>query len=492
MEPTYDVVVVGAGNAALCAALAAREGVSSVLVLEKAPRERRGGNTYFTGAAFRFPYDNLDDIRRLIPDLSEAEAEAVDVGAYPASQMRDDLLRLSDGQADAALTDILVDRAYPTVVWMREQGVRWVLLYGRQAFEVDGKRRFWGGLVIEAVGGGSGLSDRLFELTEEAGVEVRYGCGATGLLKGGEAAISGVSLAGGEEISARAVVLACGGFEANGEMRKKHLGPDWEHAKVRGTEFNTGDGIRMALEAGAAPYGDWGSCHAVAWDLNAPLFGNRRIGDLYQKHSYPLGIIVNAHGDRFVDEGADFRNFTYAKYGREILKQPHRAAFQIFDAKVTHLLRDEYRIAQATKASAETIGELADKLGIDRPGLERTVAAFNVAVQPGPFDPSRLDGKRTEGIEPPKSNWALPLDTPPYVAYAVTCGITFTFGGLRIDREARVLDRRGRPIAGLYAAGELVGGLFWGNYAGGSGLMAGSVFGRIAGRNAARTARGGG
>ena len=492
MEPTYDVVVVGAGNAALCAALAAREGVSSVLVLEKAPRERRGGNTYFTGAAFRFPYDSLDDIRRLIPDLSEAEAEAVDVGAYPASQMRDDLLRLSDGQADSELTGILVDGAYPTIVWMREQGVRWVLLYGRQAFEVDGRRRFWGGLVIEAVGGGAGLSDRLFELTEEAGVEVRYGCGATGLLKGGEAAISGVSLAGGEEISARAVVLACGGFEANGEMRKKHLGPDWEHAKVRGTEFNTGDGIRMALEAGAAPYGDWGSCHAVAWDLNAPLFGNRRIGDLYQKHSYPLGIIVNAHGDRFVDEGADFRNFTYVKYGREILKQPHRAAFQIFDAKVTHILRDEYRIAQATKASAETIGELADKLGIDRPGLERTVAAFNVAVQPGPFDPSRLDGKRTEGIEPPKSNWALPLDTPPYVAYAVTCGITFTFGGLRIDREARVLDRRGRPIAGLYAAGELVGGLFWGNYAGGSGLMAGSVFGRIAGRNAARTARGGG
>ena len=486
MEPTYDVVVVGAGNAALCAALAAREGVSSVLVLEKAPRERRGGNTYFTGAAFRFPYDSLDDIRRLIPDLSEAEAEAVDVGAYPASQMRDDLLRLSDGQADSELTGILVDGAYPTIVWMREQGVRWVLLYGRQAFEVDGRRRFWGGLVIEAVGGGAGLSDRLFELTEEAGVEVRYGCGATGLLKGGEAAISGVSLAGGEEISARAVVLACGGFEANGEMRKKHLGPDWEHAKVRGTEFNTGDGIRMALEAGAAPYGDWGSCHAVAWDLNAPLFGNRRIGDLYQKHSYPLGIIVNAHGDRFVDEGADFRNFTYVKYGREILKQPHRAAFQIFDAKVTHILRDEYRIAQATKASAETIGELADKLGIDRPGLERTVAAFNVAVQPGPFDPSRLDGKRTEGIEPPKSNWALPLDAPPYVAYAVTCGITFTFGGLRIDREARVLDRGGRPIAGLYAAGELVGSLFWGNYAGGSGLMAGSVFGRIAGRSAAR------
>ncbi len=488
MESAYDVIVVGAGNAALCAALAAREGGARVLVLEKAPRELRGGNTYFTGAAFRFPYDGLDDIRRLAADLSEAEAEAIDVGAYPASQMRDDLSRVSDGHSDAELEGVLVDQAYPTIVWMRQKGVRWMLLYGRQAFEVDGKRRFWGGLVIEAMGGGSGLSDRLFEVTEQAGIDVRYGRGASGLLKGEEGGVSGVSLPGGEEIGARAVVLACGGFEANGEMRKKHLGPDWVHAKVRGTEFNTGDGIRMALEAGAAPYGDWGSCHAVAWDLNAPPYGNRRIGDLYQKHSYPLGIIVNADGKRFVDEGADFRNFTYARYGREILKQPHRTAFQVFDANVQHLLRDEYRIAQATKASAKTIGELADKLGIDRSGLERTVADFNGAMQPGEFDPTRLDGKRTKGVAPPKSNWALPLDTPPFIGYAVTCGITFTFGGLRIDPEARVLDKKGGPMRGLYAAGELVGGLFWGNYAGGSGLMAGSVFGRIAGRNAVREA----
>jgi tricarballylate dehydrogenase len=482
----HDVVVVGAGNAALCAALAASESGARVIVLEKAPRELRGGNTYFTGAAFRFPYGGLDDIRRLIPDLSEAEAEAVEVGAYPASQMGEDLLRVSDGRADGALTDVLVDQAFPTMVWMREQGVRWVLLYGRQAFEVGGKRRFWGGLVVEAVGGGSGLSDLLFELAEEAGIEVRYGCGASGLILGKDRAVRGVSLDSGEDISAGAVVLASGGFEANAEMRERHLGKGWEHAKVRGTEFNTGAGIRMALEVGATPYGDWGSCHAVAWDLNAPPFGNRRIGDLYQKHSYPLGIVVNANGERFVDEGADFRNFTYARYGREILQQPHRAAFQIFDAKVEDLLRDEYRIAQATKASAESIGELADKLGIDRPSLEETVAAFNASVQPGEFDPTRLDGKQTQGIDPPKSNWALPIDTAPFVGYAVTCGITFTFGGLHIDRESRVQDREERPIPALYAAGELVGGLFWGNYAGGSGLMAGSVFGRIAGRNAAR------
>lgn len=485
---SHDVVVVGAGNAALCAALAAREAGASVLVLEKAPLELRGGNTYFTGAAFRFPYEGLDDVHRLIPDLSDAEAEAVDVGAYPASEMRDDLLRVTDGRADPELLETLIAEAFPTTLWMRERGMRWVLLYGRQAFEVAGKRRFWGGLVVEAIGGGPGLSDRLFELAEQAGVEVRYDAGAARLLTADDGSIRGVTLESGEEIAARAVVLACGGFEANAEMRREHLGDGWEHAKVRGTEFNTGAGIRMGLDAGAAPYGDWGSCHAVAWDLNAPDFGNRRIGDLYQKHSYPLGIVVNANGERFVDEGADFRNYTYAKYGREILKQPHRVAFQIFDAKVEHLLRDEYRIAQATKAWAETIGELADKLGIDRVGLDRTVDAFNGAVQPGEFDPTRLDDKRTEGIEPPKSNWALPLDKPPFTGYAVTCGITFTFGGLRIDREARVLDREGRPIRGLYAAGELVGGLFWGNYAGGSGLMAGSVFGRIAGRNAAEAA----
>jgi tricarballylate dehydrogenase len=281
------------------------------------------------------------------------------------------------------------------------------------------------------------------------------------------------------------VVLACGGFEANAEMRARYLGPGWDLAKVRGTKFNTGDGIRMALDAGAMAYGHWSGCHAVAWDLNAPPFGSRAMGDLYQKHSYPFGIVVNVDGERFVDEGADFRNYTYARYGREILKQPQRAAFQIFDAKTVPLLRDEYRIAQATKATAETIPALASALGIDVDGLVRTVEAFNASVQPAAFDPTRLDGKGTTGIAPPKSNWAQPIDTPPYAGYAVTCGITFTFGGLRIDAQAQVLDGDERPIRGLFAAGELVGGLFYFNYAGGSGLMAGAVLGRIAGASAA-------
>ena len=494
-DTAYDVVVVGAGNAALCAALAAREAGARVLVLEKATREERGGNTFFTGGGFRFPYRGIDDIRALIPDLSEDEVAGIEVGAYTEADMRADLMRVTEGLADPGLVDQLVGNGYATVQWMRERlGMRWVLMYGRQAYRVEGKLRFWGGMITEAVGGGEGLSEALFHAAGEQGVEVRYGTKAVSLVTNQRAAVTGIRVRdddGFAEIATPAVVIAAGGFEANVEMRTRYLGPGWEMAKVRGTRHNTGDGIRMALDIGAQPYGHWSSAHAVAWDLNAPPTGNRRIGDLYQKHSYPLGLIVNINGDRFVDEGADLRNYTYAKYGREILKQPHSAAFQLFDQQTVAMLRDEYRIREVSKGEADTIGGLADSLGIDRAGLERTVAAYNAACRPGTFNPAERDGLATVGVDPPKSNWALPLNQPPYVGFAVTCGITFTFGGLRImPRTGQVLDTEDRPIAGLYAAGELVGGLFFHNYAGGSGLMSGAVFGRTAGAAAAQAALG--
>jgi tricarballylate dehydrogenase len=488
----YDVVVVGAGNAALCAALAARERGARVLVLEKAEQGERGGNTFFSGGGFRFPYRGIDDIRALIPDLSDAEVEGIEVGAYTESDMRADLVRVTEGLADSALVDHLIDEAYPTARWLRDYArLRWVLMYGRQAYRVEGKLRFWGGMITEAVGAGAGLSDRLFEACAELGVEIRYGAGAKSLLVDpSSAAVTGLRVrtdAGFEEVPARAVVLACGGFEANTEMRTRYLGSGWELAKVRGTRHNNGDGIQMALDIGAQSYGHWSGAHAVAWDLNAPPTGNRRIGDLYQKHSYPLGLIVNTRGERFVDEGADLRNYTYAKYGREILRQPQSVAFQLFDQRTVGLLRDEYRIREVTKAEANTIPELARGLGIDEDGLARTVEAYNAACPPPDgFNPATRDGLATSGLELPKSNWALPLDSPPYVGYAVTCGVTFTFGGLRIvPRNGAVLDTEDRPIPGLFAAGELVGGLFWHNYAGGSGLMAGATFGRTAGYGAA-------
>ena len=489
------VIVVGAGNAALCAALSAREHGAEVTVLEKAPEGERGGNTYFTGGGFRFPYDGIDDILRVIPDLSEAERARVDVGAYRDAQFRDDLARVTDGLIDDGMASALVREAAPTMQWLHGQGVKFTLMTGRQANDVGGKLVFYGGLTVEAVGAGKGLSDQEFDAAERAGVNVRYGAKVVGLLRDGRR-ISGVELWTDdtvERLEADAVVLAAGGFEANIEMRTRYLGPGWDMAKVRGSRFNTGDAIQAAIDAGAQPYGNWSGAHAVAWDLNAPPTGNRIVADLYQKHSYPYGLIVNIDGNRFVDEGADIRNYTYAKYGREILQQPERVAFQLFDQRTVGLLRDEYRVRQATMATADTISDLAEQLGIDAGQLEATIEQYNASVrwdQVEHFNPSTLDGVSTDDITPPKTNWALPFDSPPYLGYAVTCGITFTFGGLKIDPSSgQVLDTEERPMAGLYAAGELVGGLFYNNYAGGSGLMAGSVFGRIAGRSAASAGR---
>ncbi|MBI3458230.1 MAG: FAD-dependent tricarballylate dehydrogenase TcuA [Candidatus Rokubacteria bacterium] len=494
MAENYDVVVAGGGNAALCAALAAREQGARVLVLEKAPEAERGGNSLFTAGGFRFAHRGLEDLRRdVLVDLTEAEARAVEVPPYPEEAFYDDLVRLTEHCANPDLADLLVRRSRPTVVWMRGQGIRWILMLNRQSFKVGDRHRFWGGLHVEAVGGGSGLVEALYDRAGRVGVEVRYDTGARRLLQDRRGAVTGVVARGPqgfEEIPACAVVLACGGFEANPEWRVRYLGSDWELARVRGTRHNVGDGLRMALEIGAQPYGHWSSCHAVAWDLNAPEFGDRKVLDLFQKHSYPLGLIVNVRGERFVDEGADLRNYTYAKYGREILKQPLRTAWQLFDQKVVPLLREEYRIREVTKAEAQTIEELARKCEIDVGGLVRTVREFNAAVQEGSFNPAILDGKGTRGITPPKSNWAQRLDAPPYVAYGVTCGITFTFGGLRVNAQAGVLDTEDRPIPGLYAAGELVGGLFYHNYPGGAGLMAGATFGKLAGEQAATFAGG--
>jgi tricarballylate dehydrogenase len=286
-------------------------------------------------------------------------------------------------------------------------------------------------------------------------------------------------------------VLASGGFQANSEWRTRYLGPGWDLAKVRGSRFNFGDGIRMALDIGAIPWGHWSGAHAVGWELNAPAYGDLKVGDAFQKHSYPFGIMVNARGERFVDEGADFRNYTYAKYGRVVLAQPGHFAWQVFDRKVTHLLRDEYRIREVTKVTGRTLEELAGKLdGVDAAQFVRTVGEYNASITKDvAFDPNAKDGRRTEGLDVPKSNWANTLDEGPFEAYAITCGITFTFGGLKITPEAEVLDVDQKVIPGLYACGELVGGIFYHNYPGGSGLTNGSVFGRIAGTGAGARAR---
>jgi tricarballylate dehydrogenase len=488
-ESSWDVVVVGAGNAAFCAALAARERCERVLVLERAPEDEAGGNSRFTAGLMRVAYDGVEDLKRAIPDLTEDEIARTDFGSYSADQFLDDMARVTEYRCDPDLTEILVKQSLETVAWMRAKGVRFTAAWGRQAFNIGGRFKFWGGLTVEAVGGGPGLVDALTQAARKNGIEVWYQARATALLAD-DAGVKGVRVrrAGKTvEVAAKSVVLAGGGFQANPEWRARYLGPGWELAKVRGTRFNTGDVLKMALDIGAAPVGNWSGCHAVAWERNAPEFGDLAVGDQFQKHSYPWGVYLNAQGRRFVDEGADFRNYTYAKYGAVILRQPGQFAWQIFDAKVKAQLRDEYKIRQVTKVSADTLEELVTKLDDVEPAAALAeLKAYNAAVQTDvPFNPNVKDGRGTKGLAIPKSNWANTLDTPPFEAYAVTCGITFTFGGLRIDTAARVLSTDGEPIPGLYAAGELVGGIFYFNYPGGTGLTNGAVFGKIAGAGAA-------
>jgi len=493
MNPQTDVIVIGKGNAALCAALSARESGARVTVLEAASEDESGGNSRFAGGVMRFAYGTVEDLRR-VTDISDEEAANSDFGTNTREEFLDVLFRLTSYRTDPDLSEILVDQSLDTMAWLRKQGARFILNHGRQSGMVNGKRVYFGNMPIEVNGGGAGLVQYLDAAAKKAGVEVLYETRAASLIYDGER-VSGVRAqqkGKAVELRAGAVVLASGGFEANPEMRARYLGPGWELAKVRGTRFNVGDGLRMALDIGAAPYGNWSGCHATGWDRYAPEFGDVNVGDQFQKHSYIFGLLINAEGKRFVDEGADFHSFTYAKYGGEVLKQPGQFAWQVFDAKVKNLLRSEYRIKFVTKESANTLEELAAKLeGVDPEGFLKTVREYNAAVKKDvKFDHTVKDGKCTVGITPPKSNWAQPLDTPPFDAYATTCGITFTFGGLRVDKESgQVLDLHLHPIPGLYCAGEMVGGLFYFNYPSGTGLVSGAVFGRLAGRGAALAAR---
>jgi tricarballylate dehydrogenase len=488
MTADWDVVVVGSGNAGFSTAHAARHEGARVLLLEKAPRAWAGGNSYFTAGAVRTSHGGLADLEPLLDDLPADKRGRVDLDPYPDAAFLADLRRITRDRADPELAWILVSESRATMAWLHELGLRFELMFHRQAYEVGGRFRFWGGLALGVVGGGKGMIAQHLAAAEAAGVRIRFDTNVTGLVTDG-GRVRGVEVNGpdgSERVPARAVVLTSGGFEANPQMRASYLGPGWDLALVRGTPYNTGEGIRMALAAGAQPYGHWSGCHAVAWDAGAPPTGDLDVTNRYTRGGYPFGIMVNLEGRRFLDEGADFRNYTYARYGAEILKQPGGVAVQVFDGRTEHLLRpEEYRLPGVTKVTAETFEDLAAELGIDVGRFVTTVKEFNASITSDPFDPTVKDGRRTVGITPPKSNWAQPLDTPPYLGFPVTCGITFTFGGLRIDAGGHVLDTAGRPLGGLYAAGELVGGLFYFNYPGGSGLTAGSVFGRRAGRSAA-------
>ena len=487
-----DVVVVGTGNAGLSAAHAARERGARVLVLEKAAPEWSGGNSAFTAGAIRLAHGGLDDLREVV-ELDEELAAATRLDPYTEEQFRADMRRMTLGRGDEAMARILVEDSRGVVRWLRDRGLRFRLLHERQAHEADGVHTFWGGLALGSVDGGEGLMADHRAAAERSGIELRHQAAVEDLVRAESGAISGVVVRSPDgsrrALRAGAVVLAAGGFESNPQLRAAYLGPSWDVAKVRGTPYNTGEVLRAAIAHGGQPYGHWSGCHAIQWDAQAPATGDRELTNRYSRQSYPHGIVVNVHGERFLDEGADFRNYTYARYGAEVLRQPEGIAAQVFDSTGAGMLRTiDYEAPGATRVDAGTLHELGEGLGIDAERFERTVSEYNAAVEPGEFNPAIKDGKGTRGIAPSKSNWALPIETPPFTAFPVTCGITFTFGGLRVDGDARVLDLAGEPLRGLCAAGELVGGLFFHNYPGGTGLTAGAVFGRRAGRSAAEQA----
>ncbi|WP_165492079.1 FAD-dependent tricarballylate dehydrogenase TcuA [Egibacter rhizosphaerae] len=489
----YDVIVVGAGNAALVAALSAHEAGARVLVLEAAPKEERGGNSRFAGAIFRIAHDGPESLRPLLDPEFAHWVDQVEVGPYPAEEYYADAQATSGGRADPQLLDLLISRSYETVEWMRDRGVRWELTVGKlvdpDKIDPDETYVLPAGGALRVVDEGVGLMTNLFEAVERAGIEVWYESPADDLLTQGNT-VTGVRVRGiDRDIDLHGtVVLAAGGFEANPEMRERYLGSGWDLVKVRGTRFNTGTMLQKALDAGAQPEGHWGGCHASPLDADAPKVGDLSLTDKMSRYSYPYSLLVNIEGQRFVDEGEDEVWLTYAKTGGAIRRQPQALAAQIFDQKTVHLLEPRYETG--TPVEADTLAELAGKLGIPVHALEQTVEEFNAATKDGGFDPFSKDGLRAEPQgQPVKSNWAVPLDQPPYVAYRVTCGITFTYGGVRIDEQARVIDTAGRPMHGLYATGELTGGFFYHNYPAGAGLTRGAVVGRIAGDQAAAHAK---
>lgn len=483
MERDADVIVVGGGNAAFSAAHAAAERGRSVIVLERGEGETAGGNSYFTAGATRIAHRGLEELTEFVQPDDRHSASTVP--PYSPEEYLADLERVTEGRNDPALSRVLVAEAQPTLRWLAGLGLRYRLMYERQAYErPDGSYLFWGGLHVGNVDGGRGLIRDHTAVARRLGEDVRYGHRATELLVEDEKVVGVVAEHDGQRIELRAesVVLAAGGFEADPALRAEHLGERWRAAKVRGTAFNVGDMIRAGLAVGAAPGGDWSTCHSVQWDAFHPSNeGNLELTNRLTRQSYPLGILVNTAGRRFLDEGADFRNYTYAKYGKVILEQPDSLAFQVFDARTRPMLRaEEYEMPGVSEIIADTLEELAEKMEVPVAALRSTIGDFNAAIVDAEFDPTVKDGKASR-TTPPKSHWASPIAQAPFYAYPVTCGITFTFGGLRGDTEGRVLREDGTAIEGLLVAGEMLGGLFSSNYPGGSGLAAGAVFGRRAG-----------
>jgi tricarballylate dehydrogenase len=458
----FDVLVIGGGNAALCAAISARRAGASVLVLEGAPKFYRGGNTRHT-RNMRCAHDAATEIL---------------TGPYTEEEFWDDLLRLTGGQTDEELAKFMIAESKDILNWIVEQGVRWQPSLGG-TLSLGRTNSFF-------LGGGRAMLNALYLTAEKLDVDILYDAEVVDLrIEDGMFLSAKLKqpINGASEIRASALVAAAGGFEANIEWLKQYWGEAADNFLIRGTPYNRGSILKMLLDKGVQDIGDPTQCHAVAIDARAPKFD----GGIITRHdSVVFGIVVNKHAQRFYDEGEDIWPKRYAIWGRLVAAQPDQIAYIIFDSSVV----TSFMPTLFPPIGAPTIAELAGKLELDPAALEKTITDFNAAVQPGTFDHTILDDCRTEGITPAKTHWARKIEHAPYLAYPVRPGITFTYLGTRVNKQSRMLMKDGKPSANMFAAGEIMAGNVLGKgYAAGIGMTIGSVFGRVAGREAARNAK---
>jgi tricarballylate dehydrogenase len=457
-----DVAVCGGGNAALCAAIAARRDGASVVLLERAPAYMRGGNTRHTR-----------DIR-----LAHDDPNAAATGVYAEEELLDDLLRVTGGETNRPLAELTIRDSKTLAAWMSEQGVRWQKPL-KGTLHLSRTNGFF-------LGGGKNLVNTYYDTAERLGVRVVYDASVIGLERRGRTVESVVYESAGTPARVRcgAVVVAAGGFEADVDWLKEYWGDAASQFLIRGTPYNTGLALKAMYEAGAKRIGDPRGLHCVAVDARAPKFDG---GIVTRIDAIPFGIAVNAEAVRFYDEGEDLWPKRYAIWGKLIAELPGQAAYVIFDQQaVGGFIPSVYRPVRA-----ESIEELALLLDLEPAALVRTVSAFNAAVQPGgTFQPGSLDDCRTEGLTIPKSHWVRRIDTPPYYGYPLRPGVTFTYLGVEVDAHARVIDCDGQGFDNVFAAGEcMAGNILSRGYLAGFGLTIGTVFGRIAGVSAAAHVR---
>ena len=487
-----DVIIVGTGNAGFAAAISASENGAKVLMLEKASEDYMGGNSALT-IHMRFAYNSFSDLLPLVKDDKQTYNKLYNkklqelsevVTEYTESDYLKDIMNVTSGKSDKILSKELVTNSLPTIKWMNKLGHLWSPTFDNPT----------SANIVSFNGKGYGLMQRWKNIALNKGVNIKYNHQVIDLIKNNEDIISGVVAKTNNENKiyyANSVILACGSFESNAQMRAKYLGEQWRNVKLRGIPNNTGEGLEMAISHGAIPYDDWSTCHASPQDINRPdydLPGENKSGDYWSRYAYPFSIMVNINGNRFIDEGETWRGLTYAKTGKAILEQKNNMAFQLFDSKhVKAGVLKKYK--NPTKYQAGTLIDLANKIKItDKENFINNINTFNKAVQSGNYNPHKLDGKKVKNIFPSRSNWALPLDNPPYLAYPVICGMTFCYGGLKTSINGELINKDGDIINGLYAVGEMLGGLWHNNYPSGGGMMAGAVFGKNAGKHASNKA----